>query len=205
MPRRSGRVALRGRPTAICYATVANAREPGRGLRRVPDVLRDAAEAVSSAACDARPVAVADVHGVRIALIPLPLVRIVAGNGHDAPGVDLREVRILGPLPLAPGEQRPGVQVVTHERAAKPVAAVRLPRRISRLVETLLDSYLSLTAATPGDVVVPRPVTRALEWIARVLEDDPARATRSTSSPPQSPSRRSTSAGSSRARSDARR
>ncbi len=50
------------------------------------------------------------------------------------------------------------------------------PRRISRLVETLLDSYLSLTSATPGDVVVPRPVTRALEWIARVLEDDPARA-----------------------------
>lgn len=51
----------------------------------------------------------------------------------------------------------------------------RPPRRVSRLVEALIDGYLAPPLAVESGERMPQAVTRALDWIARVLEDDPAR------------------------------
>lgn len=51
----------------------------------------------------------------------------------------------------------------------------RPPRRISRLVETLIDGYLAPAAVSAERETTPRVVAAALDWIARTLEVDPAR------------------------------
>lgn len=52
----------------------------------------------------------------------------------------------------------------------------RPPRRVSRLVEALIDSYLARPIPAAGGEATPPAVRRALAWIGRVLEDDPARS-----------------------------
>ena len=48
------------------------------------------------------------------------------------------------------------------------------PRRVARLLEALVEAYLSSTR--DSEAQSPPPVRRAIDWIARSLDDDPARS-----------------------------
>lgn len=76
---------------------------------------------------------------------------------------------------LAPGDAvRPLFRRVLDEWCDGSRRRQRPPRRVCRIVEALVDSLLG-PAAPPDGAAAPVTVERALDWLTRALEDEPAR------------------------------